>query len=185
MTARLALVFSILAAAAAIASFALLTVHLPRLSASMNRVDQRVAKLEAAPAPPAPAAEKPDEAQGDGRREMAKLKGVQAVERQIEADLQGLVKKLELGEAAERRLREAFAPEIAFYLAAVEKSLEALYSENPKEEDDRLASPEFRRELEDLVGQADAKARVFLSAFQVAVYEQWRDDFRKIRYKLE
>lgn len=185
MTARLALLFSILAAAAAIASFALLTVHLPRLSATLNRLEQRVAKLEAAPAPPAQAAEKPEEPQGDGRREMARLKGVQAVEREIEADVQVLVKKLELGAAAERRLREAFAPEFDCYLGAVERSLEALYSENPKPEDDKLASPEFRRELEDRIGQADAKARVFLSAFQLAVYDQWRDDFRKIRYKLD
>jgi hypothetical protein len=180
MTSRVPLWLSLLAVAVAVAAFVLQGEKITRLNLRVAGLERRLKSWI-----DAQEREKPGGLRGEDRRKAGRAQGVQAVEREIAADLAALVKNLEAGSDVERKLRDAIQPEIDCYLDAVEQSLGALYADNPKPEDDRLSSPDFRKELEERIGETDAKARELLSAFQIAVFEQWRSDIRKNRYKLE
>lgn len=191
MTARFALFFSILAAAAAIGTLALIVVKLPRLMGTVERIERRVAATPSpAPVPP-PAAptEEENEArvktEGRARRDLERIKLVQAVEKESETYLADLVKKLGLTHDKEQELRAAFTEEFSYYVAGVERNLSVLRDDNPRPEDNWLSSPEFRKGLEQRISATDEKVREILTAFKTAVFEQWRREYRKNRYDLE
>ena len=191
MTARFALFFSILAAAAAIGALAFLVVKMPRLMGTLERVERRlVASPAPAPAPaPTPPRDEEDPARlktdAKARRDLERIKLVQAVEKENETYMTDLLKKLGLKREKEQELRAAFTEEFSYYVAGIEKNLGALKDDNPKPEDNWLSSPEFKKGLELRISATDEKAREILTAFQTAIFEQWRREYRKNRYDLE
>ncbi|HEY3227183.1 MAG TPA: hypothetical protein VGK61_09350 [Planctomycetota bacterium] len=191
MTARFALFFSIIAAAAAIGALSLLVLKMPRLMGTLDRIDRRLAATPApAPAPPpvAPSNEENStrvKTEAKARRDLERIKVVQAVEKENEAYLADLVKKLGLTQEKERELRAAFTDELSYYVAGVERNLAALWDDNPKAGDNWLSTPEFKKGLEKRISATDEKARELLTAFQTAVFEQWRREYRRNRYDLE
>jgi len=191
MTARFALVFSILAAAAAIGALALLALKMPRLMGTLERIERKVAAAPAPSAAPPPAALREEETEArekteaKARRDLDRIKLIQAVEKENETYLDDLVKKLGLTREKDQELRAAFSEELSYYVAGVERNLGALRDNNPKPEDNWLSSPEFKKGLEKRITATDEKAREILTAFKIAIFEQWRRDYRKNRYDLE
>jgi len=191
MTARFALFFSILAAAAAIGALALLVVKMPRLMGTLERIERRVDPAPATAAAPPPAAPRQEDAEtrekteAKARRDLERIKLVQAVEKENETYFADLAKKLGLNLEMERELRAAFADEFSYYVAGIERNLSALRDDNPRPEDNWLSSPQFKKGLEQRIAATDEKAREILKAFQIAVFESWRRDYRKNRYDLE
>jgi len=184
MTARVALWFSFLAIAAAAVRLVLQGNKLTRLSQRVAAIENRPPPAPPAPPPPAePKAETPEDR--EARHELERAKVRQIVGRENEAHLDILAKKLALEAATEAKVREAFAEEFAYYVEGIVRSFDALRASDSSSQENIVATPAFRKGLEERISATDEKVRELLNSSQAAVYDQWRSDLRRDRYELD
>ena len=186
--ARVALAFSLVAAAVAVSGLILLGGKLTGLS-------RRIAALEARPAPapvansPAPAPPPPpEEAIPLDKETGRKVDGTrirQLVEKENRDLLDALAKKLGLERSMEAGFQECFREEFEYYVEGVVRGFETLARGDSRTEENWLASPKFRKGLSDRVEATDARVRSLLTDFQKTVFELWRIEVRKDRYELD
>ena len=184
MIPRIALWFSFLALGASVLGLFLMGTKLTDLTRRVSALENRSAPATPpVPRPATPDAQAP--AEPESRQDQKRRTIRQVLDKENQAHLDALAKKLGLETGAEAKLRAAFTEEFDYYIEGVIRDVDALQSDDSKSEGNWLDSPEFRKELEDRIAAADLGVRALLTAYQATVYDQWRRDLRKERYELD
>ncbi len=185
MTQRFPIVISFLTLAATVGGVLVLRDSLNSVSKRVAALERRLESREPAPPPPPPAAKEEAPIDPAKRREMERKVVREIADKENQAHFDILAKKLGLEPGQESKLREAFIEEFSFYTDGVVRTFDSLQFDDPKPGGNWMATPEFRKGLEERVAATDKKVRDLLTAGQALIFEQWREEIRKDRYELD